>query len=71
MKAQARYKETVGGLLFRLFGEDSDELETKFYEINPELKDHFLAAGQEVNIPVIDTTPESAAEVEQVIEVWE
>ncbi len=71
MRTQARYKETVGDLLYRIFGNDSDELESLFYELNPELDEHFLEAGQEVNIPIIDDEPENVSEVEQVIEVWE
>lgn len=71
MKIRARYKETVGDLLYRIFGSDSDELEARFHELNPDLDDHFLETGQEVTIPIIERESESPAKVEQVIEVWE
>lgn len=71
MKAQARYRETVGDLLYRIFGHDSDELESLFYELNPDVDDHFLEPGQEVNIPLIDDETENDSDDEHVIEVWE
>lgn len=73
MRTQARYNETVCGLLFRLFGTDSDKLETAFYDANPLQKTRFLESLQWVEVPDIETNesvePESVEN--DVIEVWE
>lgn len=51
MKIKARYNETVCGLLFRVLGDDSDELEQEFYRLNPTQKTQFLEPKQLVNVP--------------------
>lgn len=70
MIVKARYNETVGSLLTHVFGEDSDELEELFYQLNPTIKSRFLEAGQEVNLPDPETS-KSEPESDHVIEVWE
>ncbi|MCG9785382.1 tail protein X [Vibrio brasiliensis] len=70
MIVTARYNETVGSLLTRVFGEDSDELDDIFYQLNPSVTSRFLEAGQEVNLPDPETTT-TKTESDHVIEVWE
>ena len=70
MKIKARYNETVCGLLFRVFGDDSDELEADFYRLNPTQKSQFLEPKQVVVVPDKVKVEKQAATLKP-LEVWE
>ncbi len=69
MIVKARYNETVGSLLAHVFGEDTDELEDIFFQLNPTVKSRFLEPGQEVQLPEPEAQNQEA-ENDQV-GVWE
>ncbi|ELH7952702.1 hypothetical protein Q9F39_004232 [Vibrio fluvialis] len=69
MIVQAIYGETVGRLLYRVLGEETDTLKDEFYRLNPDQTTPFLTPNQWVNLPdVVASSSESDSEV---IEVWE
>ena len=70
MRIKARYNETVCGLLFRVFGDDSDELEADFYRLNPTQKSQFLAPKQVVIVPDKVEVKKQAVTLKP-LEVWE
>ncbi|GEA22304.1 hypothetical protein [Vibrio harveyi] len=70
MRIKARYNETVCGLLFRVFGDDSDELEADFYRLNPTQKSQFLAPKQVVIVPDKVEVEKQAVTLKP-LEVWE
>lgn len=68
MKTQAKPNETVNTLLFRVFGVDSDELEEKFYRLNPTQITPFLEPGQMVELPNVGDESDTTTTNE--IPVW-
>ncbi|MBV7264362.1 hypothetical protein KCG43_20330 [Photobacterium sp. WH24] len=71
MKTQALYKETVGQLLHRVCGSDSDVLMAEFFRLNPRQQSLFLTPGQWVNIPDVVSEPDAASAAVEVIDLWE
>ena len=53
MKRRPLRGDSVGTFIFRHLGEDSDELENQFYELNPAFKGVFLLVGVEYELPKI------------------
>lgn len=69
MKIQAKPNETVNGLLYRVFGLDSDELEEQFYRLNPSQTTPFLTPGAFVEVPNL-AAPSTEAPTSQEITLW-
>ncbi|MDG3089140.1 hypothetical protein P7F88_25090 [Vibrio hannami] len=51
MKITALYGETVGDLLNRVLGDDNDELEEAFYQLNQGHSSRFLTQGAIYTLP--------------------
>ncbi|HFQ4959189.1 TPA: hypothetical protein ACGUPM_002642 [Vibrio vulnificus] len=51
MKANARKGELITDLLFRHTGQDSDELEARFYELNSHVRGDVFTEDTTVTIP--------------------
>lgn len=71
MKTQALYNETVGQLLHRVCGSDSDVLMAEFFRLNPLQRSLFLMPSQWVNIPDVVSEPDTASAAAEVIDLWE
>ncbi|CAK1693665.1 Phage tail protein [Vibrio crassostreae] len=55
MKIFARKGELITDLLFKQTGQDSDQLETAFYRLNPHVRGDAFTADTHVHIPEIST----------------
>ncbi len=71
MSVSALANETVNGLLYRILGDDTDELIEAFYELNPTQTTLFLEPLQQVLIPENKTTTKPEVEPVHILEVWE
>ncbi|NGZ18014.1 hypothetical protein G6Z94_11755 [Vibrio aestuarianus] len=63
--------ETVTALLYRILGDDTDELVEAFYELNPTQTTLFLEPLQQVLIPEKKTPTKPEVEPVHILEVWE
>ena len=65
--------ETVTALLYRVLGDDSDELVEAFFELNPTQTTLFLEPLQQVLVPEhpAPVTDAEAPDPAHILEIWE
>lgn len=64
MKHKALFGETVGDFLFRTLGDDNDELEEAFYELNKGQSSRFLEQGKVYELPNNPETEQTTSKQE-------
>ncbi len=67
----AQANETVCGLLYRVLGDDSDDMVEAFFQLNPTQKTLFLDPLQDVALPERQEVAKKEAAPVHVLEIWE
>ena len=67
----AKANETVCGLLYRILGDDSDEMVEAFFALNPKQGTLFLEPLQQVKVPEQQTPVAVESEPVHILEIWE